>query len=422
MTFDQPNNNSTIQLARDFDAEKMRRERELVKQLIESQKLLAEMQQEYANFLKQNPEIAIDIDQYFENKKRLSQNEQNLEENLESLKNENKTAEEVEKQKESTELEELVAQTTEQVAIKLQVKRKELLKLFKPENYQREGLTMEQADVIKSEFNTLWENAKTTGNYFEVEEFLNLVLEKGLKIGFADYKKVNKLELIQRKIAQNNWEAFFIADFLHLFDEFSLPKGANKNMWLDWIKTQETKNSHQKQADLSEQINEQKITNQTVVEQNKVENFRESLIKSEQGITNSESKSQELTFQDIPQTWEKFEKVYDEFLKRYEILEKLEKAKNENNKFTQEEFDGILLRGIKSIKLKLNELEFSTNNDLFKGKNLHIRYPENLVGISIYPETRNINLKSLSVQDNIEDPTIAYLELKEFFAKFGLEF
>lgn len=47
------------------------------------------MQQEYANFLKQNPEIAVDIDQYFENKKRLSQTEQNLEENLENLKTEN---------------------------------------------------------------------------------------------------------------------------------------------------------------------------------------------------------------------------------------------------------------------------------------------------------------------------------------------
>ena len=68
-------------------------ERELLKQLIESKELLAKMKLEYANFLIQNPEIADKINEYFENKKLLSQTEQNLEEGLEGLKNENKSPE-----------------------------------------------------------------------------------------------------------------------------------------------------------------------------------------------------------------------------------------------------------------------------------------------------------------------------------------
>lgn len=285
----------------------------------------------------------------------------------------------------------------------------------------------------------MWEKACETGNFVVVENFMDL-MKLGLKIGFEKYKKLNKEELTKRQIAQNNWEAFFIADFLKLFDEFILPKGAGRNMWLKWVQSQETQNSHQKQADLSEQINEQKIANQTAAEQNKVENFRESLVKSEQKIINSESKSQELTFRDIPKSWEEFGLKYDEFLKRYEIWEKLAKAEIKTEKFEPRE--GILPRysadfyTSKIKNIELSGLKFSTNNDLFKGKNLHVRNPQNLVGISICPEPRNFKLgeenivlspyifglKSPSIEDNIKNPTTAYLELREFFAKFGLEF
>lgn len=117
-----------------------------------------------------------------------------------------------------------------------------------------------------------------------------------------------------------------------------------------------------------------------------------------------------------------------------------QKLRFKNEKF--EPRDGILPRysadfyTSKIRDIELNGLKFSTNNDLFGGKDLHIKYPQNLVGISICPEPRNVKLgnenitlspyifglKSLSIEDNIKDPEIAYLELREFFAKFGLEF
>ncbi len=230
----------------------------------------------------------------------------------------------------------LVSKVSEIKALELKDKRKKFLQLFKVENYLQEGLSSEQVEEIKKEFNILWTRAnEEMGDFTLVEELLDLILEKGLKNGFESYKKINKFALIKRKTGENLWEALSVIDFLKLFDPYSLaqigarPKNdknvyskgdlklsdfstEDKLKWLNWLKEQKTKESAEKQADLSEQINETKIENQEKVEQQKVKNFRNSLVKREQSISLESQKSSEITTQEIPKTWEEFkERIFD---------------------------------------------------------------------------------------------------------------
>lgn len=60
------NSSSSIQLAKEFNAEKKARERQQVKKLIESRELLKQMSTEFQKFIRANPAVAIEIKTYFE--------------------------------------------------------------------------------------------------------------------------------------------------------------------------------------------------------------------------------------------------------------------------------------------------------------------------------------------------------------------
>ena len=78
---------SGIELYKNFNAEEMQRERELLKKLYESQKVLGDAKKEYDFLLRDNPDIAKDIEKYFQEIQLLKNKTTELEENLEKEQN-----------------------------------------------------------------------------------------------------------------------------------------------------------------------------------------------------------------------------------------------------------------------------------------------------------------------------------------------
>lgn len=294
-------------------------------------------------------------------------------------------------------------------------------------------------------------------NQIEVnQEKALLVLQRFLKIGNYDHKS----EITSLKL-----EILFLKKILEMLEQFKDKTNTYQNL-LD-IMNSHLQSLQEKVDDLNfELLNRMSSVDEVEIELEIKEDNKEISLSNLAGnkkninleelkkrfdsvLDKNENYTSEITTQEVPKTWEEFKIRYDQFLEKYEILERLGKEeykpikKTQNTSKDEEVFVGkSIAREFVEKSIQINDITFTEvvalgdnkinfrKNDTKVFVNLKTNYlfenfkkmSKELWGWGELNFEPNIMVFSSNNLQEIKDLETAYLTLKKFFNDSGLEF